>query len=289
MIHLIYEQNREIGNGHYARCYSIHEALEQDNGTRARLINEKNFVYDNTVGNIYVVDFFDTEKATALINGIKTNNLVCTLDYFSNAAQPDLNISVLEQLNEKRLHCNYLGLKYCIIRKEFFKVKVLENKPQNIFVYIGGSGNADIINNLVGKLGGSPYKIILVRNNNSDVLGQLPENFKVFYMPSDLPELMNNSFMAITSPGLATMELLYLQVPSVLYPLISMHEKFADFLIEQQLAIGRYESFDKVNMTRIERIKQPIKNAIDGKGVQRIIDLLFKHYEQKMGGGYPRG
>lgn len=286
MISLLYEQNKTIGNGHLMRCSSVQIALSIDWDLPSDLINESAFTYKGEKGNIYVLDIFDIEKCSSLINLLAKDNLILTFDYFSNVAQPDLNISVLEQFDGQRSYPNYVGLQYCIVRNDFFKHPIVENKSKNIFVYIGGSGYKELVYSIAAKLANSNYIVDLVRNQNSDALEKLPNNFKVHYLPENLIDLMNNSEFAITSPGLATMELLYLQVPSVLCPLNTLHERFTDYFIKNDYAICRFSDFKHIDTERFQLVRYKIKNVIDGKGLDRIIQLIFQHYEQKMGRSY---
>jgi spore coat polysaccharide biosynthesis predicted glycosyltransferase SpsG len=283
MLYFLYEQNRIIGNGHYMRCKSIHEWIEEKYPLTSTLICEDEFIYNKEEENIYVLDFFDVKKSTALIKNIFPANLVVTLDYFSNQAWPDLNISVFEQFAQKRNYPNHVGLEYSIIRSEFFKQKIITEKQNQIFVYIGGSGYRQIVESIAAKLGTMNHKIKLVRNQNSEPLGSLPSNFEVYYQPPDLLSIMNNSFLAITSPGLTTMELLYLQVPSVLYPLGDMHINFANYFIANNLAVCNYTDFQKIDYNRIEQVKETGAKIIDGNGINRIFMLINLYYEKKMG------
>ena len=285
MISLVYEQNKTIGNGHFSRCSSVQNALKQEQ-ISSLLINEAEFKYNGEKGNIYILDLFDIKKCTSLIDVIGKDNLILTFDYFSNHAHPDLNISVLEQFDEPRPYSNYVGLEYCIIRKDFLKHKILIEKPKNIFVYIGGSGYKELVTSISSKLAAVDYKVKLVRNQNSDSLDNISPNFEVHYLPENIIDLMNSSEFAITSPGLATMELLYLQVPSVLCPLNNLHERFTDYFIENDYAICRFDDFKSIDTARIEKVRNTIRNVIDGKGLERIIQLIFHHYEQKMGSSF---
>ena len=285
MIVFLYEHHKTIGAGHYIRCKSVQETFVNKN-ISCSLINESEFEYKGTEGDIYIVDFFDITKATTFINKINKNNIVCTFDYFSNDACPDLNISVFEQFNTTRLYPNYVGLEYCIIRKEFTEQPIVIKKPKEIFVYIGGNGDKTIVESISKKLSNIDFKVKLIRNQNSDTLDTLPDNFEIHYLPSNLAQLMNESSFAITSPGLATMELLYLKVPSVLYPLNSLHEKFSNYFIENNLAICNYSDFTSIDFLKIEQVKNAGGIAIDGNGLERITNLIMHHYEQKMGHSY---
>ncbi len=283
MIFLVYEQNKTIGNGHYMRCKSVQEAFENTYKIPSTLVNEHDFQYQGEEGNVYVIDFFSIEKATACISKVSPNNLIATFDYFSNQALPDFNVSVFEQFKEKRLYPNYVGLEYAIIRSEFLTQTVTTEMNKDVFVYIGGSGYASVVGEIIARFNNSNYKIKLIRNQNSEPLDALPAHVELYYHPENLIELMNNSFMAITSPGLATMELLYLNVPSVLYPLNDLHEKFTNYFIEKNLAICHFADFKGMDLDRIELVRKEGARVIDGNGIGRIADLIKKHYEEKMG------
>lgn len=283
MIFLIYERNNIVGNGHYMRCKNLHAWLEEKHPGCSTLQQENEFIFPGTTKDIYILDLFTTGKTNLLIPQLSKDNLVATFDYFSNEQQPDLNVSVFEQFHSPRDHKNYTGLKYSIIRSEFLKQDIVDPKPDTIFVYIGGTGYTDIIDEISVKLGAMPFSITLVRNNHSEPLNELPANFKVYTEPENLTELMNNSYMAVTSPGLTTMELLYLQVPSVLYPLNGLHDKFSAYFIENHLALDTFRNFNRVNRQQVELVKRTGAAVIDGKGTDRILNLIMQEYEQKMG------
>ena len=286
MVILIFEQHKTIGSGHFMRCTAIHQMMYEKYKIDSKLCNESEFIYSGEKGNIYVLDFFDTEKCTNLIPLLAKDNLVVTFDYFSNDALPDMNVSVFEQFGEQRLFPNYIGLQYFIIRNEFAEYKPTLEKPKNIFVYIGGNGSKTLVDDIAKKLSDTDYAVNIVRNQNSEAWGEMPENFNVFYLPKNIVELMDNSEFAITSPGLATMELVYLQVPSVLCPLNSLHERFADYFIKHNYAIGNYANFDRIDHERIGKVRNNIKDVIDSRGFDRVAQLIFYHYEEKMGCSY---
>ncbi len=283
MLFLIYQQNSTIGNGHYMRCKSVHDWLEVRHPKTSQLINERQFAYEPRQGNIYVLDFSDSLLCSSLVKQLTAGNLVLTFDYFSNDAQPDLNISVLEQLKEKRTHPGYTGIEYAIIRADLLKEQPQPEKANQIFMYIGGNGYTSMVDRIAEKFGRLNHVIKLVRNENSEPLHALPSNFEVFHNPGNLLSIMNNSFMAITSPGLTTMELLYLHVPSILVPLNDLHVNFTDYFIENDLAICSFSSFTAVDNERIQKVKKKGSAVMDGKGFDRIFNLIKMHYEQKMG------
>jgi spore coat polysaccharide biosynthesis predicted glycosyltransferase SpsG len=286
MINIIYEKSSIIGNGHYMRCKSIYETIQQEYKFPVQLVNETDFNYNNEENGIYFLDFFSIEKSTALINSVAKKNAAVTLDYFSNNAIPDANISVFEQFNEKRLYPSFVGLEYCIIRKEFAEHVPVESKPQEVFVYVGGNGNKAIVEKIASMLGNMPYTVKLVRNENSEATDKLPENFKTYYLPSNLIDLMNNSCFAITSPGVITAELMYLEVPSILCPLNGLQEKFADYFVQNGWAIGKLADADFADVNRIEKVRQTIKGKVDTNGINRIIQIALDCYEKKMGCSY---
>lgn len=287
MICFVYELNPSIGSGHFMRCKSVQETLMQKFGIPSQLLAETDFNASDWHQAIVVFDLFDTAKTTKFLRDTSNENVKICFDYFSNEEQPDLNISVLEQFHEKRSHPNYTGLDYCVLRPDFLRNPVLKEKLNEVFVYIGGNGFPEVVRTIADKFADSPFHFNLIRNQNSLDCGPLPDNFSVHFLPENLIELMNRSTFAITSPGLATMELLYLQVPSVLCPLIDFHEYFSDFLLQEDLAISRLDDFDSRLLENLPRMRESARKKVDGKGVERIIHLMLNAYEEKMGSRYP--
>jgi len=287
MIKLVFEINPTIGSGHFVRCRSLSEMLDWKYGIQAEVISESDLEVSGSEGDIYVLDLFDIAKTTKLIRETVNSNLTLTLDYFSNDAFPDFNVSVLEQFSGTRDCANYTGLEYCFIRPDFLKIPIIEEKGNEVFVYIGGDGNPAVIQQIVEKFEGSDRIFNIVRNQNSLELNKLPDNFRQYYLPPDIIEIMNRSEFGIVSPGLATMELLYLNVPPILCPLNNFHEYFTDFLIDNTLAISRLADFRPELLNDLESIKKSALKKVDGKGLERVIELMLNRYEEKMGCRYP--
>jgi hypothetical protein len=79
---------------------------------------------------------------------------------------------------------------------------------------------------------------------------------------------------------------LYFGVPSILCPLNSLHNRFSEFLITNQLAISNFEDFSIEKLDDINAIQAKAKEKVNKHGISRIIRVILNAYEQKMDYGY---
>jgi len=292
MLVIIYERNRIIGNGHYMRCLALKEFCESNYKEPVLFENadETNLDQQNITGNVIIIDTSSVEKANRFIHKFSEHNLIVTMDYFSDVCNPHINFNVYEHWPLKRNHISYTGIEYAIIRKEIIEFKEnWRSKPsgKNIFIMIGGNGDTGLTKNIIEicQRNLPAYSLNLIRGPLNEPMEMEASQLCIFNSPANLPELMASCTFAITTPGIATLELLYLNKASLLVPLHNLHEHFANHFIRNNLAIDIFNKdvFVRCPLPTIQNRMSLCMDKVDGLGASRIIHLIVLHYEEKMG------
>ena len=283
---ILYEFNSEIGHGHLMRSRSLYQYFSSNN-IHVEIFDCVDYhFYNKECDVIYLLDFFENELFNKWIPLLKNKNIVITLDYFDSIYNPDCNFSVLEQVSFRRNYLNFQGLEYLILRQDLCESINIVKNPDQIFIYIGGNGYDELVKDLIIEIPDS-YQCILVRNSTSNLLKDLPSHIKQHQSPKNILELMANSFIAITSPGLMSLELLYLGVPSILIPLNKFHDKFINFLKEEELFLDKIENLALLNRDKVNKIVEISKNKVSLDGPKKILNIITEIYEGRMGVGTP--
>jgi UDP-2,4-diacetamido-2,4,6-trideoxy-beta-L-altropyranose hydrolase len=198
-----------------------------------------------------------------------------------------------------------LGPKYALIRQEFLQLKQKDNnsnksqEKKRILVTFGGSDPDNITKKVIDALNTPEFENfeinVIISPTNSHYLDfkllskNHDSNFRFFFNPKNIAELMANSDLAISGAGSTTMELALLQVPMVLIVIAENQQKVADALRRKECAI----SLGGKNQVNQEKIRKSIKilleypserekitkragKLVDGNGSKRVVTTLSK-------------
>ena len=284
---ILYEFNTDIGHGHLMRSRSLYEFF-LSNKIHVEIYESSKFKFNDTKDKkVYILDFYNNDLFNSWIPTLKTNNIVVTLDYFDSNYNPDCNFSVLEQATFKRNYLNFHGLEYLILRRDLQSSLNTSKNFNQILIYIGGNGHDDLVYDIVKNKIPSNYKCLLIRNGTSNLLNDLPSNIIQYQSPTNILELMSNSYIAITSPGLMALELLFLEVPSILIPLNGFHEKFIQFMEKEGLFLENLDNIDTISQNLVKKVIEVSKSKISLSGPNKILNIITEIYEGRMGIGSP--
>lgn len=176
----------------------------------------------------------------------------------------DCNISVFAK--NKKVKKNYIGLKYSIIRREFFKNKFKINN--NLFFISIGSSDINKIKIKVKNIFRDFFSNIFVSKNLSSIKKNNPK--QINYVKK-----MITCKMAASNSGTTLLELLFLKKIVFVYPQNEPEYKFAIFLKNKgfKIFINKY-NLDNKFLANVEKMPQ-MKGLIDHLGIKRISKIIL--------------
>jgi len=214
-------------------------------------------------------------------------------------SKPDffnLHSNKIKKINKKK--CKFLlGPHYAILNNNI-KKKAKQNVFKIVF-YSGGSGNLNIfkgiIKNLIKKNNIFNNKVIIqiiVGPYSKNISGivkitELHKNIIAIFNPKYINNILINSDLLIATAGVVSFEAAFCKIPSLLFQ-INNNQK-TDFLSMQLLGhylILKKEDLKKINKIsnliflliknykRTKKLSQNPKFKIDGKGAQRIVEII---------------
>lgn len=210
--------------------------------------------------------------------------------HVKHAAQIVLNPSLPQGTNNALLGETYYGAQYALIRPEilpFRKSFTAITKINRILVTLGGSDLQNTTALLAQCLENIVAEIQVVIGNNyahRDSLNKFP-HLKIYQQPKNFPELLANADVVIGAGGSTTWEALYLGKPlltlwsaenqrelceqghaeEILFNLGPHTQPLEELVLKLQILTN----FDLLN-----RLATHGHQLVDGKGVERVVDLL---------------
>ena len=214
-------------------------------------------------------------------------------------SKPDflnLHLDKIKKINKK--NCKFLlGPHYAILNNNI-KKKTKRNIFKIVF-YSGGSGNLNIfkgiIKNIIKKKNIFKSKVIIqiivgpYSKNISEIvkIAELHKNIRTIFSPKYINNILINSDLLIATAGVVSFEAAFCKIPSLLFQINKNQE--TDFLSMQLL--GHYLILKKTDLKKIKKISNLIflliknykrtkklsqnpKFEIDGKGAQRIAEII---------------
>lgn len=190
-----------------------------------------------------------------------------------------------------------VGPKYMIIRKEFAKerekTKILKKPVKNILLTFGGSDEKNITSKILSFLLKTDFQITVVlgpTNNNKQKIHKIiknKSNVKLIINPKKVAPLFSKQDLIISSTGITIYELACLGIPTIMIPINSAQNESAKEMNKR--GFGKILDLKKLNLKRLEQTYSKFDNLdyrkkmfrlgkkiIDGKGVERITDILEK-------------
>ena len=194
----------------------------------------------------------------------KKNTKVIGLDYnFKNKI--DCNIGLFSKSNFVKK--NYVNLKYCVIRKEFSKLKIKTNN-QTFLISIGSSDIKNVRNKLK-KIFFKFYKNVFISPKIKILNNSIKQ--RIFL------KKMASCDLAASNGGTTLLELLYLKKIVFVYPQNNLELKFSKFLKKKGfiIFINKYRINNKIISNAKKNIQK--KETIDNLGAERIADIIIKY------------
>lgn len=302
------EAGSSRGMGHLVRSYTIAKKFKQlgfnvyffldsDINFDDKFDDLINFKWkDFKINSHYDIIFIDSYEASKEIYDVVSNSCQIPvyiddfkrLDYPAGVIlnfSPEANNSFYKKKNDKNKYL--LGLKYIPIRDEFLNIKI--DKQDKIFIMLGGYDVANLSIELAELLNHVNVKKVVV-SNNAITAKQLRQynNIDVLYKPSDndLIQAMANSSMAISTASMATYELAYLKIPTVILAVSKNQEIGMPQLIKHNIAFNfisirnntwKHNLKNKV-LDSLHK-KHEINNHIDGYGIKNIVNEILELIE----------
>jgi len=326
-ITILTEGGGKKGFGHIVRCIAIYQAFEKKKIKPQLIINGKNIPTQITKGVSYInLDWINNfSKAKEIINNTdisiidsyeadyeiysKIKDLSKIAVYLDDNCRlndyPDgviLNGAIFAyklKYPERPVLKKYIGLKYMILRKEFWNSskKRIRKKVKRILLTLGGTDirnlSPSILKFLVKKYPKIKKEVFVTNNfNNLDLLNKIKDkNTKIHYLPSEnkVKKIMEKTDIAISGGGQTLNELASLHVPTIAIVIIenqfnNIQEwynlkciEFAAFWNDKNLINKIEEKLEKMmNFKKRKRIYECLKTKVNGNGVNRFInDLLI--------------
>lgn len=243
--------NDTIGMGHIMRCIAIAEIMVERNidikfvtkykygydflinkGFKALKYNSIEDIEKSICGNCIVIDKYDISKSMFSILRKIFENLV----YIDDLNLFDYNVDLVINSGIFARNINYnfssnkkylLGIKYCILRKEFRNIirKPVNKFVKNILITTGGSDKYNMTEKILKFL----LHINLDNNVKFNVIvGQAfkdkyslykfaDERIIYYKSPDNMAEIMNNCDIAVSAGGNTLYELCSLGVPTIAF------------------------------------------------------------------------
>ena len=245
--------NNKIGFGHYNRCLSVAELVE--NQYEVNFVFSKNKTTNNLFNPIqYPITFINEE--IEFLNYLETGNIIVIDSYdFNEQLQNELNkldikLVIIDDLNNMTYDCNaiinhgvlfsekdykhsektkfYLGLDYLMVRKEFRDISIVKskrkplNKIDNVFICFGGSNQEALIKKTVDILSKLEVKKISILASNLELNELLLKNIESLHIeiyenlkPDAIINLLQNSDFAILPSSTILLEAFTVGIPIV--------------------------------------------------------------------------
>lgn len=257
--------NKDIGFGHFSRCYNLMKYL-YDSGNDISLISNSHeefkkinkinlnikqlYTTSDVLLDVIIIDKYDVtdemisdiKYKARLIGAIDDNGVHDNLDFIING-----NIHADIEMYSKNPNTKYLlGLEFTMLDDRLFdyQKKVCKCKIESILVTMGGSDINDYTINVLKVLKQIEYsgKIQVVvgpgfKDENCHMVEKFAFNndklqIELFNNPSNLHQLMSNSDLIITASGFTVYELIGLRTPFVSIVQANNQSKIGERLVK---------------------------------------------------------
>ena len=190
-----------------------------------------------------------------------------------------------------------LGSKFVLIRQEFLKCTSIfpKNSKKKILIIFGGADDRGaillVLESLLTSLTENVCFLVVIGSQNPRksfiiqwIKEKNSERIQHFTDPSDLPDIMASSDMAICSGGGVLPELAFFHVPMIVIPIAGNQIEHAQAWedIGEALNLGHISSLKIHDL--VKAVKSQMLNCsrgkrnklIDGEGVNRVAQILLK-------------
>ena len=275
MIKILSDGNNKIGYGHIARSKALYYFLKQRLPTTFENVSQRSLKSSEILNNkITIIDITQGYDDEILIEKKATSLLVC-LDYFGDISI-DYNIVVFPHTKPVANFSTFIGLDYIILREDILTIKNNQKaKDEYFLVTIGGADINNYSFSLAKRIHKQGFKVKVSLGPLFNFVLDNKYPFEVLNNPSNFHEVLNNASVVICNGGGTLFESLYLNKRCYVIPQSKEEENIAKYLLEKKLILGMgFNNFCAENISKIinEEINQ--KNIIDGKGVERVFEII---------------
>ncbi len=309
--------NNKIGFGHYYRCLSVAEIVE--NKSEVNFVFSKKKTNNNLINSIpYPIIFINEE--IELLTYLETGNIIVIDSYdFNEQLQNELNkldikLVIIDDLNNMTYDCNaiinhgvlfseidykhtektkfYLGLDYLMVRKEFRDISIAKsqkrvlNKLDNVFICFGGSNQEALIRKTVNILSKLEVKKISILANNLDFNELLLNKNESLYIeiyenlrPDAIINLLQNSDFAILPGSTILLEAFTVGIP-IISGWFAENQKYSLEKLEEMGLIINLDNFksDHYDYNLINAIKLLKNNFSMVRHQKKHVNLQKKNF-----------
>ncbi|WP_028242871.1 cytidylyltransferase domain-containing protein [Pseudobutyrivibrio ruminis] len=187
---------------------------------------------------ILINDKLDTEKDYV----IRLKNLGLKVVNFEDVGSgADYADTVINSLYDDKTSNRYIGPDYYLIPKLFllYKPITINRNIKNVFICFGGADPQNYTDVILEEIKKEEYKkydftVVLGRakENYESLLKLETDNVSIKYDVKNMPELMSNADMAITSQGRTCFELAFLGIPTMSFAQ-NIREEMHSFVSEE--------------------------------------------------------
>ena len=309
MIAVVTQAGFKEGMGHVMRMLCLLNELKDELKVDATFILKKkdevvfNFIKDRgfdvvarnavdvmekIVPNAVFFDKFDVEKELA----VKAKEFGKVVMFDSTTSNEFADVVVNTLVKCKCYRSCYCGLKYLVLRKEFSNFwkmkKKVKNDVEKILLMFGGSDPSNFtakILNLVGEFD-TNFDVTVVLGPKYKYLNEVKRiaeglEAQVLINPNNIPELMFESDVVVTSLGLTTFEAMCVGTPVIaicqndLQRWLKSQMPYLKFIISRFTEFKFVEIFKKMMDFNLRKsLSDYGKSLCDGKGLFRVVELI---------------
>lgn len=250
------------------------------------------------------MDKLDLSKKE-LNNLKKRTNLLVTIDHINSRGISDISFNPLYLPQYKR---GFYGPNLQIISEDFIKEKkkVKKNKEIKIFLAQGGSNSNNLLLNLLKKINFflkelkfcKIFVLVGQASKQKDKIFNLakkyPKKIIPIYKKKNLAKVMNNMDLAISSGGIISCELAYLNIPTILITKEKKEIETMNYLEKSKgcknLGFFTKSKINKLNLVLQELIfeknlrnnmKKNLKLFFEKDPLKKVYNLIFNELKKK--------
>jgi UDP-2,4-diacetamido-2,4,6-trideoxy-beta-L-altropyranose hydrolase len=292
--------------------YEEGKNIIEKNGYQAVLVADDGFDEIKELAQknaLLITDFFDTDNP--YISKIKKTTGLKIISIDNNTKLKKINSDILINTNvvnegETKVIGStryFLGINYMILRKEFGEgqhEREIQDKVSSILVMSGGADDPGLTLTAVKALQDIPEDVDITvvlgpgfayHDQLTEILSRTKRKFNIIHDPKNLIELMKKTDMAISAAGITMWELATLGVPSIVVPLADHQADVAKVFENAGACVNMgytppnsndiYEATIKLmqNKTLREQLSRQGQKLVDGKGLDRVVNLIKRELE----------
>jgi len=281
----------------YERLLGVKQLIDADDTIRVLTENSPDWL----IVDHYALDYYWERKLRLyskkimVIDDLANRNHDCDILLDQNYIHDQYRYDKLLSLDSIKL----LGSKYALLRKEFLENRRKRERVKRVFVFFGGTDFEDLTSIAIKVLSRSKLRHlsvdVVVGSSNPHQTELKAEidmcpNIKLHIQVDNMAKLMLKADVSIGSGGITTWERMASGLPSIVVTLADNQVAFIKCLdkdghLNWLGGMGQiserviYNAFLKIvqDPCQLRLQSQKNQNLIDGKGANRVADILIKY------------